>query len=296
MNIAQIPDWWPTGALRRHVVGKVVVCGRRLDPPPYSHVVDFPRLDLPLKGAYDNQIESNEEIVNVRLVPGNALFAAPNCWNVPTWRSGLVLLSIMFGRTQLGVSMVSARGRHFTQVESKKLSLPRPAAGSIPAILTALTELYADNGPDEVFTHLIRALLRCLDELVRHPVPQHTSRAHALLEDIRFFLQSHYQQEISRDFVASQFNITPNHLSRLFQSQGKMTFSSYITHVRVERAKHLLSSYSLKLDDIAARCGYNDTPYFCHVFKRVTHHTPIEYRLKVKVAILPKPLSTPPQE
>ena len=60
-----------------------------------------------------------------------------------------------------------------------------------------------------------------------------------------------------------------------------MTFSAYLTQVRIDRAKHLLSSYNFKLDDIAARCGYHDTPYFCHVFKRITKLTPIEYRLKL---------------
>ena len=59
-----------------------------------------------------------------------------------------------------------------------------------------------------------------------------------------------------------------------------MTFSSYLTHVRIDRAKHLLRSYNLKLDDVAVRCGYHDTPYFCHVFKNLTKATPAEYRIK----------------
>ena len=109
----------------------------------------------------------------------------------------------------------------------------------------------------------------------------------ALLEDIRVFLQSNYQYEITRDSVAQHFGISPNHLSRLFQTHGHMTFSSYLTHVRIDRAKHLLRSYNLKLDDVAARCGYHDTPYFCHVFKHLTKCTPIEYRLKDRPASQP---------
>ena len=86
--------------------------------------------------------------------------------------------------------------------------------------------------------------------------------------------------DITRDSVAEQFGITPNHLSRLFQQRGQMTFSSYLTHVRIDRAKHLLRNYNLKLADIAARCGYNDTPYFCHVFKIITKSTPAGFRMK----------------
>jgi len=80
--------------------------------------------------------------------------------------------------------------------------------------------------------------------------------------------------------VAEQFGITPNHLSRLFQTHGHMTFSSYLTHVRIDRAKHLLRNYNLKLDEIAARCGHFDASHFCHAFKRLTKMTPAEYRSK----------------
>lgn len=48
--------------------------------------------------------------------------------------------------------------------------------------------------------------------------------------------------------------------------------------VRTDRAKHLLRSYDLKLDDIAARCGYRDTAYFCRVFKRLAKMTAADYR------------------
>lgn len=61
-----------------------------------------------------------------------------------------------------------------------------------------------------------------------------------------------------------------------------MTFSSYLMHVRADRAKHLLRSYHLKLDVVAARCGYRDTACFCRVFKRLAKVTPADYRAQRK--------------
>jgi len=157
----------------------------------------------------------------------------------------------------------------------------RPLTGPVPHILNAMNELQSEEGPAETMTELTRALLRSVEELLKQPV-SHPPISHArrLLEDIRVFLQSHYQYEITRDSVAQQFNISPNHLSRLFQTHGATTISGYLTQVRIDRAKHLLRSYNLKLDDIATRCGYNDTAYFCHVFKNLTKSTPKEYRLQ----------------
>ncbi len=272
------PDWWPVRALLRQPLREVRACGRRLNPPLFAHVVNFPRLEIPLHGVYRNQIESGGVETHVELLPGMALFAAPNCWNLPEWQPGLELLSLSFGRSQVNISLVSARSKNYPQLAAKKFSLPRPIAGPVPHLLNALDELHAEQHAAAALAKTAAALLWCVENLLRHPVAHAGGRAHSLLEEVRVFLQSHYQYEITRDSVAEHFNISPNHLSRLFQTHGRMTFSGYLTQVRIDRAKHLLTNYNLKLDDIAARCGYHDTPYFCHVFKKVAKATPMEFR------------------
>jgi AraC-like DNA-binding protein len=274
------PAWWPAKQLQRHTVQKVFACGHRLNPPLFSHVVNFPRLEIPLYGQYRNQIESGGEIADIVLQPGTALFAPPGSWNLPEWRPGLELLSIFFGRTRLGIRLVSARMKNYPQLACEKYSLPRPISGPIPHLLIALSEAVAEDQFNPALPDLIRGMLHCVENLLRKPVTRPGGRAQTLLEEIRVFLQSHYQYDITRDSVAAQFDVTPNHLSRLFQTHGRMTFSNYLTSVRIDRAKHLLRNYNLKLDDIAARCGYHDTPYFWHVFKKMTKTTPMAYRLK----------------
>jgi AraC-like DNA-binding protein len=139
----------------------------------------------------------------------------------------------------------------------------------------------AMDSPRQTLTELTRALIHSVEDLLKQPRVQSVSHAQRLLEDIRVFIQNHYQYQITRDSVAQQFSISPNHLSRLFQTHGHTTFSGYLTQVRIDRAKYLLRSYNLNVDNIAAHCGYNDTPYFCHVFKHLTKCTPKEYRLRV---------------
>jgi AraC-like DNA-binding protein len=272
---------WPEQQLRRLRIKKVLATGRRLHPPLYSHVVNFPRLEFPVRGCYENKIEADGKIVTVRLRPGSVLFAAPNCWNLPAWKPGLELMSLLFGAKQIGFSIVTSRQRHGPQLAVKKFSIPAPQSGPLPPLLDAMTQLPASYDDPEIFSDLARVLIRCVRQLLRQPaLPASTGRAQRLLESVCVFLQNHYQYEITRDSVAEHFGITPNHLSRLFQTHGHMTFSNYLTHVRIDRAKHLLRNYILKLDEIAARCGYYDAPHFCHVFKRLTKMTPLEYRMK----------------
>src|SRR2546428_13370885 len=106
-----------------------------------------------------------------------------------------------------------------------------------------MVEVQAVGGPDSAMPELARALLDCVRELFLHPTAGTNGSASSLLEDGCVFLQNHYQYDITRESVAGQFGVSPNSLSRIFQQQGHMTFSSYLMHVRMDRAKHLLRSY-----------------------------------------------------
>ena len=52
----------------------------------------------------------------------------------------------------------------------------------------------------------------------------------------------------------------------------------YLTLLRVEHAKELLSSTSLTIRDISAKVGYYDSGSFIRRFKQVTGETPLQYR------------------
>jgi AraC-like DNA-binding protein len=273
---------WPENLLRRHPISQVYVCGRQLEPPLLSHVVNFPRLEVPLSGCYENQIEMGERITTVRLRPGDALFAPPNCWNLPTWQHPVRLMSLLFGKKQLGISIVTAKNPSSHRLDAQKFSQARPLTGPIPKILEAITEIGAVGGPETALRELARALLICLEDGFLRPRTEIGGQTKSLLEDVCVYLQNHYQYDVTRDSVAHEFGVSPNYLSRVFQVQGHMTFSNYLMHVRTDRAKYLLRTYKLKLDDVAARCGYRDTAYFCRVFKRLAKVTPAAYRAQHK--------------
>jgi AraC-like DNA-binding protein len=280
---ASIPsDWWPEDLLARHPVREVFVSGRQLHPPLFSHVVTFPRLEIPLNGRYENQIEQDGKIATVSLKPGSALFVPPNCWNYPTWERKVEIMSLLFGKKQLGISIVLAKGPATPQLVANKFAVPAPMSGPIPHILEAMLELHSAKEPAEAFSELARALIRCVERLVHEsPAAEAENRGQSFFERVCVYLQGNYQNDITRDSVAHLFAVSPNHLSRVFHRHGHMTFIDYLTHVRIARSKFLLCNYNFKLEDVAVRCGFRDAPYFCRVFKRLTRTTPVEYRAKM---------------
>ena len=60
-----------------------------------------------------------------------------------------------------------------------------------------------------------------------------------------------------------------------------MRFCDYLTYVRIDRAKFMLHKYDMNLSEIADRCGFSDSAYFCRVFKKIVGKTPTKYRQSI---------------
>lgn len=80
--------------------------------------------------------------------------------------------------------------------------------------------------------------------------------------------------------LAEYCHTSPRTLLRRFQKAVGLSPVQYTQHLRVERAKSLLESTVLSLEDITARCGYANVSTFSTVFKRWAHVTPRDYRTR----------------
>lgn len=83
---------------------------------------------------------------------------------------------------------------------------------------------------------------------------------------------------ISLMSVAAHVGMSSAHFSTVFSQHEGKTFISYLTSLRIERAKELLASTNMRLADIALEIGYNEPNYFSHVFRKSEGMTPKDYR------------------
>lgn len=63
-----------------------------------------------------------------------------------------------------------------------------------------------------------------------------------------------------------------------FRRRTGQTFVEYLTAVRIEAAKHLLTEGNSRMSDIAFDVGYQDSHYFSYLFKKHVGVSPREYR------------------
>ncbi|MGD8854764.1 MAG: response regulator [Chloroflexota bacterium] len=78
--------------------------------------------------------------------------------------------------------------------------------------------------------------------------------------------------------VAKKVNLSPSHFSVVFGRETGESFKSYLTRIRIERAKELLRTTDLKCYEVAHQSGYNDPHYFSYAFKKHTGVPPQQFR------------------
>lgn len=94
---------------------------------------------------------------------------------------------------------------------------------------------------------------------------------------IQEYINQNLDKRLSLNDVASVFGISPNYLSQLFAQWGESGFVEFVTAARVNAAKELMASTSLKIYEISEKLGFESAFYFSKVFKKVEGVTPRAY-------------------
>lgn len=97
-----------------------------------------------------------------------------------------------------------------------------------------------------------------------------------------YYIKCRYADDISLPDVARYANVTPTYLSTHFKENTGMALRDYVTAARIERARGLLAHGEQKVAEVAGAVGFYDAKYFTRTFKRLTGHSPAEYRAQIQ--------------
>ena len=108
---------------------------------------------------------------------------------------------------------------------------------------------------------------------------QRTDSAWKTVEEAKSYINENYRNsELSVEALCSHLHLSPTYFSTLFKRETGMSFTAYVTEVRMSQAAHLLQSTGEKTYLIAEKTGYTDPNYFSYVFKRHFGMTPSKFR------------------
>lgn len=121
--------------------------------------------------------------------------------------------------------------------------------------------------------------LELVDFIIRELKGNRYRDSNVIVKNACEYIQSHYRKgDLSADAVAASLQISVPYFSKLFNENMKVTFSNYVTNLRLNEAEELLLHTPLRIKEISENIGFLNSTYFITVFKKKHGVSPNQFR------------------
>jgi len=95
------------------------------------------------------------------------------------------------------------------------------------------------------------------------------------------FIRDHHTEELSLGQVAAAVHTSIFYFCKLFRKVTGLTFTEFVSRIRIEKAKNLLLNPNLRISEIAYDVGFQSLTHFNRVFKNVVGESPTKFRARL---------------
>ena len=95
------------------------------------------------------------------------------------------------------------------------------------------------------------------------------------------YINRNFNKDITLESVANEVGLSSQYLSKIFKEKCGINFIDYITTKRLEFAENLLKNSDSNIKQVSKMSGYEDSNYFCRIFKKSTGLSPRQFRSNV---------------
>lgn len=99
----------------------------------------------------------------------------------------------------------------------------------------------------------------------------------ARMIEIMNYIQANYI-DVTLDDLAEKFFLSKPYLSKYIREKSGMTFGDLVKKIRMKKARALLKSSSMTVENIALSVGYQNVEHFNRLFKKAYNMTPVQFR------------------
>ena len=132
------------------------------------------------------------------------------------------------------------------------------------------------------------AVLRLLEVFAQHlslaAEQIATTQAHAeppLVESARRYIEEHSAEPLSLTAIARSVHASTFHFCKTFKHATGMTFTQYLSVVRIAKAKKLLANPQARISEVAFEAGFASLTHFNRMFRRIAGESPTAFRQQV---------------
>ena len=98
------------------------------------------------------------------------------------------------------------------------------------------------------------------------------------IEKARLIIREKINSPFSPEEIAVSLNMSYTWFRRIFRQYTGMAPAQYISQLRIQKAKEMLSVTTMPVKEIALELGYESIDYFSTQFKKQTGQTPTQFR------------------
>lgn len=92
------------------------------------------------------------------------------------------------------------------------------------------------------------------------------------------YMEQNYMHNLTLNQISEVAGFSPNYFCNIFKECTGKSVNVYLTELRIQRAKQLLTSTNKSVNLIAEEVGYESSSYFIKVFKSMAGDTPNHFR------------------
>ena len=129
-------------------------------------------------------------------------------------------------------------------------------------------------GPDaeDRLCRVVTELAGCMNMDVSSKEEKHYAR-------LTEYIRKEYMHDISLDSAGEALGMSPSYIGLVFRKAGETSFLKYLTDIRMEETKRLLTTTDLTLREIGEKVGITNQNTLIRTFKKATGVTPGQYRV-----------------
>lgn len=109
-------------------------------------------------------------------------------------------------------------------------------------------------------------------------MPEKSRKNADILRKIISFTEENFRNNINEMSVATTFGYSACYFSRFFKSNMGITYKEFLTKMRINAAKCLLTQTQKSVLEIAMDCGFSDARGLINMFNKYEGSTPLQYR------------------
>ncbi|MDZ4288326.1 MAG: helix-turn-helix domain-containing protein [Prosthecobacter sp.] len=113
----------------------------------------------------------------------------------------------------------------------------------------------------------------------------HASNEPEAVRRAKEYIHTHLAEAMTLESVAKAVGVSPFHFCKIFKHATGLTFTDFVSHARVEKAKRLLMKPAARITDVAYDVGFQSLSHFNRSFRRIVSESPTEFRSRIRSTV-----------